>query len=648
MSRGVCLVSCEAPFAGGGIGVYVGALARLLAGAHEVTVVTTDRHRDAWERGGGAAAWPGVRWVFAAEPSARDTATYAGYAHAWSASAWQAVREAYAGGPGPALLEFPDHGGEAFVALQARRGGDPLLAATRIVVRLHTSTELCKLLDGHLGEDRDTRCVTALERYTLRHADLLLYAGGDILGAYGRYYGPAALAEGRRVRHPASVGPAPPVPAGRPDGPVRFLHLGRLERRKGVLDLLRALTRDGGDGWALTFAGADTDTGPLGTSMQAQLELAALGDPRVRFTGPVPRDGLAALFADHDVVCIPSRWECWPYVALEAMAHGRPLLATPTGGLVELVRDGVTGRLAADSGPAALAAAARAFRADPAGLDPAACIAQGRALTDPGGILADYGELVQAPDPRPAPRPGPAPLVSVVIPYHRLADHLEEAAASAAAQTHPAIELIVVDDGSADPADAAVLARVRERHGARVVTQSGHGLSHARNTGIALARGDYVLPLDADNALEPGFVARCLAVLQAEPGLGYVTTWSAFIDEAGAPLDPGYPDGYMPLGNFDPLADRVNVCGDAVALLPRAVFDRVQYSVERPIAEDWLLYRELREHGLEGHVIPERLVRYRVREGSMYRRGLGHMERVREEMDTELALRRTDWTAAPA
>jgi len=656
-----CLVSREvAPFGGGGIGVYVLELANLLARLGEVRVVTTAAHEPAWRVARDRGELPyaaGVQWSFAREPTPHDTRAWAGFFHAWSAFVLAAVEEAY-GDDGPDVLEAPDYGGEAFVPLQAKRARHRSLRDTVIAVRLHTTSELVMALNGHLGEDRATRQLVDLERLALRHADVLLWPGGDVLATYERYYGARGLAPAADlVRHPLTLPPAPsePAPAPAPDGDgrLRLLYVGRLERRKGVVDLVRALGELADRRWELTLVGGDTHTGPLGTSVRDAIALATLGDARVRIAGPAPRAELPGIVAAHDVVVMPSRWECWPYSGLEALAHGRPLLVTPTGGLAEMVDEGRTGWSAPGTGVAALAAAVRALQDDPAA--PARLAASGaprehaRALTDPETISAGYAALAGR---RRVAKPGRpprrrTPLVSVVVPFHGLAAHVEEAVASAAAQTHPSLEIVVVDDGSVDPADAEILPDLRTRYGARVVRQPNDGLSAARMTGIRLSRGTYLFPLDADNVAEPTFVARCVELLEADPALAYVTCWSLFIDESGAVFDPATEDGFEPLGNEAAMSDAENWAGDAAAVLPRRVFDEgFAYSPDRPVGEDWMLYRALRARGRYGHVIPERLMRYRLRRRSMYRQGLGALERLREETTTELALQRVRWTAA--
>src|SRR5437867_4956354 len=96
-------------------------------------------------------------------------------------------------------------------------------------------------------------------------------------------------------------------------------------------------------------------------------------------------------------------------------------------------------------------------------------------------------------------------LVSVIVPCRNGARFLAEALDSALAQTHPATEVIVVDDGSVDDTPA-VLARYAGR--VRVLRQPNRGPSAARNAALGVARGEYVAFLDADDRFLPDQVAR--------------------------------------------------------------------------------------------------------------------------------------------
>ncbi|MEI6226502.1 MAG: glycosyltransferase, partial [Deltaproteobacteria bacterium] len=101
------------------------------------------------------------------------------------------------------------------------------------------------------------------------------------------------------------------------------------------------------------------------------------------------------------------------------------------------------------------------------------------------------------------------PTVSVVIPCFRQAHYLEECVASVVAQESRDWEIVIVDDGSPDDT-AEVAHRIIERHpdrAIRLVRQANGGLADARNAGVRESRGAYVLPLDADDLLDPRMIS---------------------------------------------------------------------------------------------------------------------------------------------
>ena len=99
-------------------------------------------------------------------------------------------------------------------------------------------------------------------------------------------------------------------------------------------------------------------------------------------------------------------------------------------------------------------------------------------------------------------------VVSIVIPCFRHGRLLDHAIRSALAQTYPAIEVIVVNDGSDDNTDD--IAKAFGSSIAYVAKENG-GLSSARNAGIDRATGQFLLFLDADDLLHPDAVARLVA-----------------------------------------------------------------------------------------------------------------------------------------
>jgi glycosyltransferase involved in cell wall biosynthesis len=97
------------------------------------------------------------------------------------------------------------------------------------------------------------------------------------------------------------------------------------------------------------------------------------------------------------------------------------------------------------------------------------------------------------------------PRASVVVPTRDRPDRLARCLLALDAQTEPPAEVVVVDDGSRDP--AAVLAAVGDRHRVRVVRAAGDGPARARNLGAAEAAGDVVCFTDDDCRPGPGWIA---------------------------------------------------------------------------------------------------------------------------------------------
>ena len=144
------------------------------------------------------------------------------------------------------------------------------------------------------------------------------------------------------------------------DDQPRLLYVGRLAPIKGLETLLDAMARlrAAGTRVHLSIVGGDADE-PLNGhegSLRARLDRLDLGDA-VTFVGAQPQERLRAWYVAADATVLPSHYESFGMVAMEAMACGIPVVASRVGGLQTTVRDGVTGLLVPDHDPAALAAA---------------------------------------------------------------------------------------------------------------------------------------------------------------------------------------------------------------------------------------------------------------------------------------------------
>ena len=218
------------------------------------------------------------------------------------------------------------------------------------------------------------------------------------------------------------------------------------------------------------------------------------------------------------------------------------------------------------------------------------------------------------------------PLVSVVIPAFNAESTLEQTLLSAAAQTYPRLEIIVVDDGSTDK--TANIARVfcAKDSRARLIFKANGGVASARNLGIERAAGEWIAPLDADDLWHPTKIAKQVAAALAAPTRpGFVYCWHQYIDEKGGIT------GSSP-----------RIIANGRALHQLAYCNFVGNGSAPLISREALLSvggydSSLRERGGEGcedqkmqlriaqsfsvAAVPEDLVGYRNHEGSMSRRG---------------------------
>jgi len=156
---------------------------------------------------------------------------------------------------------------------------------------------------------------------------------------------------------PSPIDSAVPADLDLPKDALAIGFAGRLERRKGLLDLVRAWPDVAGKvpNAHLLIAGRGPD------EPEAR---RILGDaPRVHWLGY--RDDIPSVLRALDIAVVPSHWEGFGFIAAEAMIAGLPVIAADASSLPEIVRDGIDGTLVPSHDPAALAGALIRLSGDP-------------------------------------------------------------------------------------------------------------------------------------------------------------------------------------------------------------------------------------------------------------------------------------------
>jgi glycosyltransferase involved in cell wall biosynthesis len=191
---------------------------------------------------------------------------------------------------------------------------------------------------------------------------------------------------------------------------------------------------------------------------------------------------------------------------------------------------------------------------------------------------------------------GSAPLVSVVIPCYNHGKYLREAVESVQRQTYPAIEVIVVDDGSTDDTKAVAGSIGNVTY----VYQENQGLSAARNTGIRHSQGELLVFLDADDWLYPDALEVNARYMLQNLELAFVSGAYNLVFTATNEVKPVVRQvcnsHYLHLlkGNY--------IGMHAAVMFRRWVLERFQYDTSLKACEDYDLYlRIARDHPVQHH-----------------------------------------------
>jgi len=217
----------------------------------------------------------------------------------------------------------------------------------------------------------------------------------------------------------------------------------------------------------------------------------------------------------------------------------------------------------------------------------------------------------------------PKPTVSAIIPVHNGQEYVAQAIESVLAQTHAALECLVLDDGSTDGTRDAV-----GRYGQAVtyVRQTRSGVSAARNRGVQLASGEFVAFLDHDDVWRADKLARQVGVLQRGSAT-MVLCAVEIVDAAGECLGIKRLRANSDLVTGMLLFDGTETvsCSSTGLARRRDLLAMGGFDLALGMSADWdLLLRVLLEGRLE--YVDEPLVRYRVHDSNMSRR-VGPMER---------------------
>ncbi len=405
------------------------------------------------------------------------------------------------------------------------------------------------------------------------------------------------------------------------DGRLHLLYVARLVPQKDPLlmvEVARVLKARG-----LAFCIHVIGGGELEADVLALVEDYGLRDEVVIET---PTHELRPWYARADAMLMTSVFEGVPVIVYEALAMEVPIVAPALPGILELMGEGggviVEQRDSAEAYADALEPLLRSRESrGRIGAEGREIVAERFSVQEMGAkhsrlyerLLGDRSGRVPKPLDMPMGkaemrmrRARGTPRVSVITPCFNHGRTLRECVESVRAQSYPDVELIVIDDCSTEAATQAYMRELEADLAVQVVRMpTNSGPSAARNRGIELATGRYVLPVDADNLLLPDAIERLVTQLQAAGGhVGFVYQNCQYF---------GNREDYFEPPVFNPLLLARENYIDTCALIDRSVFD-LGFSYAEDIVfghEDWDFFLALAEYGIHGEPARGKTMLYR-------------------------------------
>jgi glycosyltransferase involved in cell wall biosynthesis len=242
----------------------------------------------------------------------------------------------------------------------------------------------------------------------------------------------------------------------------------------------------------------------------------------------------------------------------------------------------------------------------------------------------------------------------VIVPFYNLAEFLPEALDALAAQTWPNLDVLVIDDGSTDPAAVRVFDEQQQKFPQfRFLRQPNAGIGATRNRGLREARGEYVVCVDADNVAHPRMIEQFVVGMQQRPDCSALGCYYLAFRDSAALARGTFAYAYRPTGGPYVLASLRNVYGDANSIYRLADFLAVGgFEEDRDTSfEDWEAFVKLARAGYRVDVLPEHLFYYRHRDEGFSRATNAYRNRQRVlrqfpgDAHLPLAERMAIWTA---
>jgi len=520
------------------------------------------------------------------------------------------------------IIEFPDWGAPGFFVVRHKRNTKSF-SNTLLVLNLHSSTKDVLDWQGLYFLNKNDLYCHFMEEYVKKYSDIVLSPTEFLLRPVRQtqlVFEKLLFRNGLPISSSCQTHQKD-ISGDRRSGLITVACVSRLEPRKGQ-DILANAIRHLSESSSLdkdvrfVFCGMDRKGLVPDRWMSQSIQQILKGVNNWKIIKPKSRQDLAQWLATEvDICVVPSRIDNYPYVVMEASRAGCYVIASDAGGIPEIFKDyKITGALFPPGDSHALEQEIRKaiqyLQTNPEIRSQVAEEFEKSRQRKAGRTIATYNEIIELGQTHIASSAleEAAPRVSIIITFYNAHQYARDAIKSAFDSDYPDFEVILINKGSDNPKSLEFLKNIEsEFPKLKIIHKSRGGLGDARNAGIEVARGEFIVPLDADSVILPNMLPSCSHILKKRQNLAYVTTYFECIrEEDGASLPWQTSPISKPLGAADPLILLENTVGNAPAMIRKSALESVGgYSNTVYRLEDWDLWLKFHENGKEGDVLPE-------------------------------------------
>ncbi|MEN9248900.1 MAG: glycosyltransferase [Gloeomargarita sp. GXS_bins_116] len=545
----------------------------------------------------------------------------------------------------PDVIESQECLALSYFLLQRKLQGEPALENVPIVLVLHTAQYQARRVNGFPEYRLPVWWVGCLEKWCILAADGIVAPSRFILEKTQTEL-KTALNQAAVIPYPLTLDLQQLIPIPTPGDVVYF---GRYEVRKGVVELLKECQKlwDAGVDFRLTLIGNSTPYILKNCDMKDYITREYrwyIDDGRLVLEPVMGKPDLYQRVAQAWCVVIPSLWENFPNVCMEAMLLQKVVLASSNGGMKEMIHYAdkpagfvfdwqQAGDFAAklqhilnlsETENLSIGQQARETILQMCGPERIVSLRVAhfeRVIeSSRGQVRRVYPSLNYKPTgkidyPPPVEPLGVLGRLSVCIPYYNMGRYIRETLDSVYQVNYSDLEVLIWDDGSTELESIHVLTQVEKEYpGLTVYRSANQGLAGARNSLAQVATGEFIAFLDADDRVHPDYYSKAVQILQRYDNVGIVSAWVQHFGD--------YHGCWVTWQTELPYLLCHNMITSAVVVRRAAYLQVGGQKMEMSRLggfEDWESFINFNRNGWLGVVIPEFYFLYRIREGSMYR-----------------------------